>query len=309
MVIFGLLMPSAGHGQNLVWKDTVVLAPLKNHGDSGTSPVRLRLTWDAEYTLLSNSLVFLNMEYLKNANFISLLHQLKCHMTVAGDKKFRISNFLTHDLGVQYFFDSITRFQPDENTLDTRVEVVPGENISLSLTSLLSTRLFNSYTWSEDRTGHRIKNPGSSFLTPLLWTFSSGIGLAVPRLGTLSVGLSAGKFTWIMNRRVFSRTDLSVFYGVPREKRFIFEYGLSIRLLVNYNFLDRIQWNCDLLLFRNYGKPVDISVKNLIGFRINKFVKASIQTRLNYEKEVSKRVQVENLISIGFYFTLLQTAP
>jgi len=64
------------------------------------------------------------------------------------------------------------------------------------------------------------------------------------------------------------------------------------------------KWDCDILVFKNFNKPVDLVLKNLIGIKINKFIKTSIQTRLIYEEDVSKSLQMENLISLGFAIRL-----
>ena len=63
-----------------------------------------------------------------------------------------------------------------------------------------------------------------------------------------------------------------------------------------------VRWNCDLLFFKNYKKPVDMTLRNLFGIRINKFLKTTVQTRILYEKKIIDHLQVENMISIGFYF-------
>jgi hypothetical protein len=141
-------------------------------------------------------------------------------------------------------------------------------------------------------------------MTPLLWTFSTGLGWNLPKVGVVSLGLSSAKFTWIYNRDVFEPPGVLEFYGVPREKRFIFEYGLGMHLLVDKTILKFVHWNCDLQIFKNYQKPVDLIMKNLIAIRVSKFLKATIQTRLYYEKDVSRNIQVENLVSLGFYFDL-----
>jgi len=264
---------------------------------------------DAEYSLFSNSLVYLNRQPGSDDSFVSLFHQFRCRSQITIPDRIRITGNFIHDLGIQYFFDSISRFQPDENTLDTRLEITMGKYFCFSLVSVATTRLFNSYDYSKDGAGHLTRTPATSFMTPFLWIFSTGIGFTVPGTGKLNIGISSGKFTWIRNRGVFDGNDIPGFYGVPGKKRFVFEYGLSIHLFVDQDLLDRIHWNCDLLVFKNFGKPVDMTIKNLVTFRISKFVKTSIQTRLDYEKDADRCLQVENLVSVGFCFTLLRRAP
>ncbi|MFZ4520525.1 MAG: hypothetical protein ACOYNC_02400 [Bacteroidales bacterium] len=144
----------------------------------------------------------------------------------------------------------------------------------------------------------------ASFLTPLVWTFSAGPGCKLKGIGGFSLGITAAKLTWVYNKMVYQSQQTSEFYGVPREKGHVLEYGLTFQLLVDRNIFNRIHWNCDLKIFKNYGKPVDILVKNLIGIRIGKYIKTSVQTRISYEKEVSARLQMENLVTLGFFVSL-----
>jgi hypothetical protein len=235
---------------------------------------------------------------------VSLVHQLKYKTQYTSSGIIKISNCFIHFLGGQCFFDSISRFHPDENTLDTRIEMRLGKNLTFNFFSSLTTRLFNSYSYFTDQSGNLLKTLNASFLTPLLWTFSTGLGWNFPQLGTLSLGLSAARFTWIRNREVFNQQNIMAFYGVPKEKNHSIEYGFSFHLLVDKDFMNRVHWNCDVLIFKNYERPVDLIMKNLIGIRINKFVKTSIQTRLFYESTVSKSIQFENMVFLGFYFNL-----
>jgi hypothetical protein len=304
IVVGTWFMPVMGSGQNLVWSDTLVMVSLLDPVDSGISLIRFRMTQDVEYSLSGTSLVFNNWHHGENRNLVSMLHHLHYRSLFTNHGNIKIINCFSHTLGIQYFFDSITRFQPDENTLDTRIESSIGKNLNFTFFSTLTTRMFNAYIYQTDQNGSLLKTLSASFLTPLIWTFSAGFGWTFTQLGTFSIGLSAGKFTWIRNRKVFDQQKTGIFYGIPKEKNHLFEYGFSLHLLVDKDFLNRVRWNCDLLVFKNAEKPFDLAVKNLIAIRINKYLQTSIQTRLFYEQQVSKSVQVENLLSLGFYVNL-----
>lgn len=259
---------------------------------------------DLEYSLSCTALLYKNRHQESSADLVSILHQLRYRFRVTNANRFKISNSFTHELGFQYFFDSISRFQPDENTLDTHVDFMIGKNLTLTVFSNLTTRFFNSYMYTTNQRGTLVKTLSAAFLTPLVWTFSTGFACVFPRLGTLSFGLSSAKLTGVRNRAVYTGQNITEFYGVPKEKSHILEYGLSMHFLADKDFLKRVHWNCDVLIFKNYRKPVDITMKNFIGIRINRFVKTSLQTRLSFENEASKKVQMEHLVSVGFYFNL-----
>jgi hypothetical protein len=284
--------------------DSTRLFSISRLADSGSSPVKFQLAQDLEYSLSFSTLQFVNWQQGTDAGVLSLLHHVKHRILFTNLRKVKISNFLSHDLGIQYFFDSIFRFQPDESNLDTRIEFALGKRVNVTIFSKLSTCLFNSFFYETVLNGPSLKKLRASFLSPLLWSMSSGLGWTQPGLGTFSLGLVTTKVTWLRNRMVYPQQDLAVSYGVPDDKSHLLEYGLSMHLLVDKEVLKRVHWNCDLLVFKNYQKPVDMVMKNIIGVKISRFLKISIQTRLNYEKEVSRYLQVENQLSVGFYCNL-----
>ena len=79
---------------------------------------------------------------------------------------------------------------------------------------------------------------------------------------------------------------------------------MSFQLLIDKDLFKFLHWNCDLLLFKNYHAPVDLTLKNLFGFKISKLLRSNINTNILFEEKVSKHLQLENLISIGFNFHL-----
>ena len=297
-------MSFATSAQNLVWKDTIMLLELKHLADSGSLMIKFRITQDMEYALTCSNILFINWKHDPNTNQVSLLQHVKYQSQFNNDHNLIIVNSFVHDLGIQCFFDSISRFQPDENTLDTRLEFTLSKNFTFSAFSRLSTRLFNAYNYTTGASGTLCKTLYSSFLTPLIWTMSAGFGWTVPRFVTLSVGLSSAKLTCIYNKGIFDQLKVPDFYGVPKDKNHILEYGLSMHILIDRVISNRVHWNCDVLMFKNYKKPVDVVMNNLVGIRINKFLKTSIQTHLLYESAVSKHLQIENMISLGFCFNL-----
>ena len=304
VLLCACLTSSQTTGQNLVWKDTVLLAGLTQLADSGSRLIKFRITQDLEYSITGANMLFLHWQHEPNTNQVSLFQHLKYQSQINNDCNFKIVNSFVHDLGIQCFFDSISRFQPDENTLDTRLEVRLTKNFTFSVFSTLTTRLFNAYNYATDHTGNLCKTLNASFLTPMIWTFSAGLGWTAPRFATFSFGLSSAKLTYIHNKAIFDQLKVPAFYGVPKNKNHLFEYGLSMHLLLDRNFKNRVHWNCDVLLFKNYKKPIDLVMNNLVGIRINKFLKTSIQTNLYYESAVSRNLQLENVISMGFCFIL-----
>jgi hypothetical protein len=120
----------------------------------------------------------------------------------------------------------------------------------------------------------------------------------------LDIGISSAKLTWLLDQDIFDKTGCDSFYGVQKGRRKLIEYGLSVHLLIDRGIGKKLQWNCDLLLFKAGNSPADLTLKNLFAYRINRFLKTSLQTRLFYDEDVSKQLRMENLLSFGFDFHL-----
>jgi hypothetical protein len=173
------------------------------------------------------------------------------------------------------------------------------KKLNITFSSDISSRLLNNFDYIADEHGKPIRVLSSSFMTPLTMNFSFGLGHSWPGFGDLDIGLSSAKFIYIRDRSIFERLNVTEFYGVPKGKNHRFEYGLSVRLLVDKDLWKKVHWNCDLLLFKNYISPVDISLKSIFCFRLNKFIRTSVQTMILYQEKISKNLQMENHVNIG----------
>ncbi|MBL7138440.1 MAG: hypothetical protein ISS17_06680, partial [Bacteroidales bacterium] len=248
--------------------------------------------------------LFINWDHDLNANQIMLLQDMIYQCRFETEQRFLVTQKIVHHLGIQYFFDSISRFHIDENQFETRLEWKICNNHGCFLSSLLSTRLFNRYTFSLNDSGSLVRTLNSSFLTPLTGLFSGGFQLKWPLFGSLNFGISSAKLTWIRDRSIYEALGTTIFYGVPENNKSLFEYGISLHLLIDHDVAKWLHWNCDLLIFKHTNLSPDISFKNNLGFRLAKFLKARIQTRIFYEEKVSKKVQLENIVAVGLVVSL-----
>ena len=265
---------------------------------------RIKFKQELEYSISFSTYLYLNWHHEKNAGNVILLQKLNYQFSLSGDSLVKFSGSLVHDLGIQSYFDSITKVHTDDNTLNTRFEIRIVKNLSFSINSNLASQLLKGYDYPVNNSGTTVRTLNSSFFTPLLWTFSGGFSVTWPAFGSLSFGLSSAKLTYIRDRSIFEKQKVSKFYGVAGGKNHLFESGLSMQLLVDKNFCNRVKWNCDLLVFKNYNSPVDVTLKNNFGIRINNFLKAGIQTRILYEETISRSIQFENLVTFGVFVHL-----
>jgi len=304
MVLGMLVFQGPSLAQHLVWKDQDVIRNLKILADSGQSLVRLRINQQIEYSLTLSNALFINWDHDLNANQVMVIQDMVYQCKGETKRRFRFTQKIVHHLGIQYFFDSIARFHVDDNQFETRLEWRIRKNHGCFISSILSTRLFKGYSFSANEQGYLVRTLNSSFLTPLTSLFSSGFQLKWPLFGSLNFGITSAKLTWIRDKGIYEAQRTTIVYGVPEEKSHLFEYGISLQLLIDHDVAKWLHWNCDFLIFKNTNLSPDISFRNNLGFKLAKFLKARIQTRIFYKERISKKVQLENIVSVGFVVTL-----
>lgn len=256
-----------------------------------------------DYNISATAYSSLNGNGDKTAGQLALLQNIKYRISIHS-KRLQITNDLAHSLGLVYYLDSLIKFQTDENTLTSRINYTLDHSVKLMVSSILTTRIFNSWDASPGTGGSVSRTINSSFLTPLVCTFSGGLGFEIKQTGSLDIGISSAKLTWLLDQSIFDKTGRDSFFGVKKGRRNLFEYGLSMHLLIDRAIMKKLQWNCDLLLFKAGNSAVDLSLTNLFAYRINTFLKTSLQTKLFYDEDVSKKLRMENLLSFGFDFHL-----
>lgn len=269
------------------------LAPISN-------PLHFKSLFELEYAFSLNGLMTSNSP---NSNQLGLTQNLKVRSVYVKGERLSLTNVLVHTLGIRYIFDSIMEVNQDDNTITTRIDLKIKPWLNLSVNSVLTSRIFKSYDLLQDDTlPVRILKGG--LLTPLVWNFSFGLGFTSTSLGSLNVGLTGGKLTYVREKEVFLQRSATSFYGVDKGHDYTLEYGMTLHYTVDRDLVKFLHWNCDLLLFKNYHETPDLTLKNYLGFRINKYFQTKISTKILYEENLSKHIQVENLISVGFYLKL-----
>lgn len=265
---------------------------------------RFGVSQNLDYSLAASLELLLNWKQGEPGDRLDLLQHLRYQVTVTNERSFRLFNQLDHHLGFRYCFDSVSGIREDDNTLDTRLDWNLTPLVALSLNSSLNTRLLKGFDWQTDSTGATVRVMNSSFLTPLVWSFSLGISRIFRKAGILTLEFSSARLTYLRDRSVFGIRKVHEFFGVPEGKSCNFEYGLGLRLLIATRIFARIDWNSDIRVFKDWKCPIDLTVNNEFAMRLWKYLKIAMRTRIFYEKEVSKHLQLENLVSFGFYISV-----
>lgn len=303
-LLFCWLVSISGYSQGSSIKDMVARYLLRNTFAIGSIPQKIRFSDELDYSLSANGFILVNWVHDNKVNQVNVLQNFKYRCFLQNSRTFRLSGTFMHNLGFQHYFDSITKINIDDNNLTTRLEVKIDRTVAFTINSNFSSRLLNGFDYVTDGNGVQIKVMNSSFLTPLIWTLSCGIGYTWKDFGFVNLGMSSCKLTSIMNKQIFSIREITSYYGIEQGKTHLLEYGLTFQLLIDKDIFRILHWDCDLLLFKNYNSTVDLALKNLLGLRINKFLKATLQTRIFYEEKLCKHLQFENLLSVGLYLHL-----
>jgi hypothetical protein len=298
-LLTGLCWPGRSRCQELFFNDSMLVA--MDVQLPGEKPLVLyRFRQQIDYKLSFSGLLNFQWEHDPAANHIALLGNLNYTSTITNERRLKFQASLIQDLGFQIFFDSITRFFPDVTSIISQIEVKISRCFSYSLNTNLTSRIFSDYRYFTDQNGDLVKSMQSGFLTPMIVTFSSGFGWNLPLWGSVCLGLTGGKITYIRSREIFEILKVEKYYGVPAGRQTLFEYGVSLLLTIDRNLAKRLKWTSEMMLFKNYIKPVDITVKSLLEWRFGRNLSGSLQTRLFYEKEITKKLQIDNIITLGF---------
>jgi len=303
-LLFCFLMRFSGYSQEFSIKDIIARYLLRNSLHIGSIPDKIRFTDELEYTLTANGFILVNWLHDDKADQVNVFQNLKYQCLLQNNKTFRFSGTFIHNLGFQHYFDSITKINIDDNNLTARLDIKIDARFAFTISSNITSRLMNGFDYVTTDSGMQIKVLNSSFLTPLMLTMTLGIGYTWKDFGIVNLGISSGKLTSILNKQIFSTRKITSYYGIAQGKTYLLEYGFAFQLLIDKDIFRILHWDCDLLLFKNYNSPVDLAFKNLFGLRINKFLKATLQTRISYEEKMCKHLQFENLLSVGLYLQL-----
>lgn len=262
-----------------------------------------RFSAHADYGLNSSLYNGLNSANTSLKGNFLLSHALTSYWRADLTSHVTFSGSFFHRLGVQYYFDSLACINPDENTLRIRLETRIRKILGFAFDSDVSTALFNKFETVCDDSGHLVRILRSAFMTPMVSNIAMGFTINVSQTGSLLLGISGARVTLVRDPRVFEGPGVDIFYGVSRGKHALFEYGLSMKLLLDRTFNRFFRWNGDLLLFKKFNHPWDLNLRNSFEFRLARYFLLSVRTRVVYESAVSNHFRFESLVSAGFSVT------
>ena len=301
MLLFICLGTISGlSAQEIKEKFPVLLWPPGSPGNA-RNILRAHAIQELEYSISVSASHFQN----KSGNdFVISFQSLKYKFSLAFPGAIILSGKIHHELGFRFFSDSTTVISPDETIISARILATLIKNCKLDFSSDVSTRIFNKSEAVADVNGNLHIQKTSSFMNPLIADLSIGLSYIQSGFGEIKLGTSSARFTLITDSGIFGRIGAGQFYGIPEGKKHLFEYGLSLQLQIDKELLKKLHWKCDLKIFKNYLSPADLSLNNIFSYNLNRFISVTFRTFISYERAVSKKIQMENHINIGFSLQL-----
>ncbi|HNW76656.1 MAG TPA: hypothetical protein PKJ28_07185 [Bacteroidales bacterium] len=295
--LFCWMQPVSGQLYMLLDTTRIPLMPVAGSGNDDWW--RFNIRQHTEYSVTTSLAGMINNPGPEEKGHFLLQHSLYYSWSFKKPDHWSLSNNFSHRLGIQCYFDSITRVQADENLFRTKLEYRFGEWGGMAIESELATRLFNGYDYLPGDSGGVVRALNSSFLTPLTWDLSPGLTFNIPGTGSVLLGLTGVRLTYLRDTTIFSAQGCPEYRGVKKGQNHLLEYGLSMKLQAKRTFLKALEWDCDLAVFKPFQKAVSLNWKNMFTFRPVKFMIISLQTRFLYEESISRRLRVENIFSAG----------
>jgi len=151
----------------------------------------------------------------------------------------------------------------------------------------------------------------SDFLSPGYILLSLGMEYKKDDSFFVTFAPVSGKVTIVTND---SLSNVGSF-GVEAGKKFRSEFGGTIKIGVNKDLMENVNFSSTLDLFSNYiDKPqnIDISWKAMLNMKINKYLSANISTHIMYDDDIASvdaegnpggpKVQFKEILGVGFSY-------
>ncbi len=141
----------------------------------------------------------------------------------------------------------------------------------------------------------------SRFFAPAYFTESTGLLYQPVKYFSVQGGLG-------MKQTIVRDTSLSKKYGLQRGDNFMSEGGISMEVQFNKEILKNVTLSSGFVSFTSFLKPfssTDFSFSNELSGKINSFMNADIQFIAVYNDNVTKAIQIKQVLSLGLSFRFL----
>ena len=159
--------------------------------------------------------------------------------------------------------------------------------------------------------------PIARYFNPLLLTYSAGGSRLIYKRDKEEVTTRVG-----FALRQMIRSEIADTAAQSTRDTTTWDGGIEWVTDAQLNFTDRVAYIGKLTVFKaffnsasdqlkgtpieNDWKAVDVNMKNAFLFKFSKVLAMNLYLQLIYDKELDKRVQLKEILGVGFSFTLIQ---
>jgi hypothetical protein len=131
---------------------------------------------------------------------------------------------------------------------------------------------------------------------------------------TQSIGLSYEPAKWFSQRlgigskeTIVTIPEFRELYGVDSTKAYQLEVGVESRTHLDREIVSNVRWKSTLGLFAAFNNPdmPDLQWENVVAMKVNEWLGVNFQLDAFYDRDLSKVLQVKEVFSLGFSFTLI----
>lgn len=144
-------------------------------------------------------------------------------------------------------------------------------------------------------------NVVSNFMAPAYITETVGFAFTPEKNTQFNAGLS-------LKQTIVQDTTLSPRYGLKPNTSFRNEGGVSLGIRVTRDVMDNVSYAGSADTFTNFLRPVSstvVMINNDFVGKINSFLTTNIQLAFIFDDNVTKDLQVKQVLSVGFSYTIL----
>lgn len=141
----------------------------------------------------------------------------------------------------------------------------------------------------------------SRFFAPAYLTESTGLLYRPAKFFSIQGGLG-------MKQTIVRDTSLSTRYGLRAGRNIMSEGGISMEIQFNKEIMKNVTFSSGFVSFTSFLKPfssTDFSFANELSGKINSFMNADIQFVAVYNDNVTKVIQIKQVLSLGLSFRFL----
>lgn len=141
----------------------------------------------------------------------------------------------------------------------------------------------------------------SRFFAPAYITESTGLLYQPAKYFSVQGGFG-------MKQTIVRDTSLSIHYGLRRGRKFMSEGGLSLEIQFNKEIFKNVSLSSGFVSFTSFLKPfssTDFSFANELSGKINSFMNADLQFVAVYNDNVTKAIQIKQVLALGLSFRFL----